>query len=204
MAILKQIDWEKINSFIFLSTSSVKRRVQTFYSRTKRAAEEILLAYMEKYNAPISIIRPLSITGVGEQKEHLIPTLIRSCFLNIEIPFVPRPHHDFIDVEDVVEAILLLKEKRVKGIFEAGRGESYSNQQVLEMVERITGKKAKIKLVDSLRPYDSEEWVNTNFRLRKLGWRPRKPLSQSIKEMVEAYDKQRRKDRPKQARKKNN
>jgi len=63
-------------SFVFISTSSVRLPRQTMYSRSKKAAEEILLSYMEKYNLPVCIIRPFSITGVGEQKEHLIPTLM--------------------------------------------------------------------------------------------------------------------------------
>ena len=57
---LRTVEWEHIESFVFISTSSVKLKIQTMYSRTKKAAEEILLAYTEKYEAPITIInRPL-------------------------------------------------------------------------------------------------------------------------------------------------
>lgn len=182
--ILKQIDWIKLNSFIFISTSSVKRKTHTMYSRTKRAAEELLLSFMEKYNAPISILRPLSITGVGEQKKHLIPTLINCALTGRQMPFVPNATHDYIDVSDVVSAIMLLSERRMKGIFEAGNGVAVTNQEVRELVEAETGKKIKVKLVSNMRSYDSSEWVSTNFRLRQLGWKPKKTLKQIIKEMV--------------------
>jgi len=54
--ILSQTDFENgVVSFLYTSTSSSIRKVHTLYSRSKRAAEEILLGYMEKYNAPICI-----------------------------------------------------------------------------------------------------------------------------------------------------
>lgn len=174
-------------SFVFISTSSVKLKYQTLYSRTKRAAEEVLLALTEKHNVPFCIIRPYSITGVGEQPEHLIPTLIRSCIDGDEMPFVPGPVHDFIDISDVVGAIMNLSKAGVKGIFEVGSGIGYTNQQVREMVQTITGKKANIKQVGRLRNYDTDEWVCKNFRARSFGWEPKKSLEISIKEMVDEY-----------------
>jgi nucleoside-diphosphate-sugar epimerase len=192
ITVTSAIKWGDIQSFIFISTSSVKRRIQTFYSRTKKAAEELLLAYMEKYNAPISILRPLSITGVGEQDKHLIPTLIRSCLYGEEMPFVAEPTHDYIDVTDVVSAITRLSSMRVRGIYEAGTGRSYTNQQVKDIVEEVTGKKANVSLVSNMRSYDGGEWVSTNFRLRQLGWEPKKDLHQIVEEMV--HEEQSRKD----------
>lgn len=189
VTILSQIDFEKINSFVFVSTSSVKRRMQTFYSRTKKASEELLLAYMHKYNAPITIVRPLSITGIGEQQNHLIPTLIRSCLTGEEMPFVPEPSHDYIDVTDVADGIVTLSKRRAKGIFELGSGTQYSNKEVKDIVEAITGKKANVKIVSNMRIYDSENWVSTNFKARQYGWKPKKVLSQIIDEMVKEYEK---------------
>jgi UDP-glucose 4-epimerase len=175
-------------SFVFISTSSVKLRTQTTYSRSKRAAEEVLLSYLEKFNKPICIVRPYTVTGVGEQQEHLIPTLIRSCMTGELVNFVPNATHDFIDCEDVVNGILNLSDHSARGIYELGSGKSYTNQQVLEIVEKVTGKKANINIVNSMRPYDTDNWVSTNFRSRGFGWSPQKSLEQSIVEMVKAYE----------------
>jgi len=188
ISILDKAIEHDFKSFVFVSTSSVKLRTQTTYSRAKRAAEEILLAYLERYNKPICIIRPFSITGIGEQQQHLIPTLIRSCMENEQINFVEAPRHDFIDVEDVVAGILNLAEHSARGIFELGTGVSYSNREVLDIVERITGKKAKVNIVSSLRNYDNDQWVSTNFRSRGWGWMPKKSLELSILEMVKDYE----------------
>lgn len=185
---IEKVKKMKFNSFVFMSTSSVKLSHQTMYSRTKRATEEILLAYMEKYDLPICIIRPFSIIGVGEQEEHLIPKLIDSCYTGKLMNFVPEPTHDYIDVEDVVEGILNLSENKARGIFELGNGVSYSNQEVLDIVETVTGKEANVNIVKSLRDYDSENWVSTNFRSRGYGWMPKKTLTDTISEMVKEYE----------------
>jgi len=179
----------KFKSFVYLSSSSVKLRMQTMYSRCKRAAEEILLSYMEKYQQPVCIIRPFSITGVGEQSQHLIPTLIRSCLTGEKVPFIPTPVHDYIDVADVIAGILNLSGNSIKGIFELGTGKKHTNQEVLDLVCNITKKKANIQVVQSLRPYDNQDWYSVNFRVRSWGWLPKKTLEQSITEMVQAYEK---------------
>lgn len=177
--------YKGFKSFTFVSTSSVRLPVQTMYSRTKRAAEEILLSFMEKHNVPIQIIRPFSITGVGEQKEHLIPKLIESSYDGSVVNLVPEPVHDFIDVEDVVDGILSLSDNSARGIFELGTGIQHSNLEIKEIVEKIAGK-INVNIVTQERDYDTTSWVSTNFKARGYGWLPKKKLEQSIKEMVDA------------------
>lgn len=184
LTVIQQIKHFKFKSFVYISSSSVKLRTQTMYSRSKRIAEEILLAMMEKYDIPVLIIRPFSVTGIGEQEEHLIPTLIESCLLNERMNFVPDATHDFINVEDVVDGIQSLAAHGARGIFELGTGVKTTNQQVLQIVERATGRPALVNKVDSLRPYDNTDWVSNNFKARGFGWLPKTGLEQTIKDMV--------------------
>lgn len=168
--------------FLYVSSSSVTLPVQTMYSRTKRAAEELL----QGTQFPVCIVRPYSITGVGEQPEHLIPTLIRSCMEGTPVDLVPDAVHDFIDVDDVVEAMLLFSKAKAPGIFELGSGIGWSNRDVLEMVQDICGKRANVSFVsDPLRPYDNEYWFCREFPV--IGWVPKKTLAHSLQEMVETY-----------------
>lgn len=185
--ILLQTNWAKVKSFVFVSTSSVKLTVQTMYSRCKRAAEEILLSFAQKYNAPVCIVRPFSITGVGEQKTHLIPRLIETCLTGTPIEFVGTPKHDYIDVRDVVVGILALAHAKAKGIFELGTGISYSNQQVLQLVEKLTGKRANIK-PGRAKLYDTKDWISRDFRARDYGWAPKIKLEETIGEMIANYE----------------
>lgn len=170
---------EVCESFMFVSTSSVNLPVQTPYSRTKRAAEEVLLS-MD--SLPVCIVRPFSVTGVGEQRSHLIPTLIRSCLHAEHMMFDPVPVHDFIDVDDLCSRMITLADTRTTGVFEFGNGISVSNAEVREIVEDVCGAKANVEMASGLRAYDNQEWR------AKVGiGEPAKPLRQSIEEMVEAY-----------------
>lgn len=188
--ILRQIRNVKFDSFVYLSSSSVMLKTQTTYSRCKKASEGLLLAFMERHDLPVCIIRPFSVTGVGEQEEHLIPTLIRAAFSGEMVNFVPNATHDFIDVEDVVSGIVSLSNHSARGIFQLGFGKKYANKDVLEIVEETTGRKIKVNIVKSLRDYDNEDWWSTNYKARSYGWLPKKTLEQSIKEMVVSYEQQ--------------
>lgn len=181
--ILGNIDWKEIHSFVYVSSSSVGLEKQTTYSRTKKAAEEILLSYKEKYDAPIIIIRPLSVTGVGDHREHLIPTLIRAAKERNTIPFVSDASHDWIDVDDVVRGMILLATEQARGIFELGTGISTTNKEVKAIVEKYLGP-ISVEELASLRSYDALEWVSKDQRALGYGWKPKKTLEQSIKEMI--------------------
>jgi nucleoside-diphosphate-sugar epimerase len=186
MRILHKIKGMKFKSFVFVSTSSVMLKTQTTYSRMKRVAEEILLAYMERHDVPICIVRPFSVVGVGEHPEHLIPTLIEATKSGKTVNFVSNATHDFIDVDDFVDGMISLANHSARGIFQLGTGIKTTNQQVLDYVESISRKKVKINRVDSLRSYDNDNWVSNNYKARSYGWLPKKTLRETIKEMYDS------------------
>ena len=186
-----------VKNFINLSSSSelgkkdepmyedMVARPETLYGVTKACGTQLTRYYSKYFNT--AIVRPFSVTGVGEQEKHLIPTLIRSCLHGEEMQFVPGPVHDLIDIYDLCNGVLsvLGNIERFNGeIFNLGCGKQYANQEVLEIVERVTGKKANIKVVGSLRDYDSSFWMANNGKLKSLGWKQTKTLEQSIKEIV--------------------
>lgn len=173
--------------FVYVSSSSVLLPVQTPYSLTKQAGERIVAASGIAH----CIIRPYSVTGVNEQREHLIPTLIRSCFEQTPMNLVMDATHDFIDVDDVVRGMIMLSELGERGVFELGTGIPTTNEQVLHLVEAATGLKAVVNPVNSIRDYDSSDWYCRNDSARDLGWFPVKTLADSIREMVDAYKNER-------------
>lgn len=182
MDVIRAISWSP-KWLLFMSSSSVNLPVQTPYSRSKRAAEEILQAVPLLKSC---IVRPYSVTGVGEQKEHLIPTLIRSCMEGTPMDFDASPVHDFVDVEDVVDGLVTLADQEFTGIIEFGNGIAYSNQDVRELVEKVCSSKANIQSHLRLRAYDNTSWY---CREHHPLWKPKKSLEMSVHEMVEAYAK---------------
>jgi len=190
----------KYKAFLNFSTSSVygtkfmpmseidKLEPTTFYSATKAGAELLCRAYAFQYNKPIVSVRPFSVTGVGEQRNHLIPTLIRSALSGKKMPFVKDPTHDFVDVYDLVDAVLtcsLHGDVLAGTSINIGSGKQYANHQVKGLVEELTGKKIKVEMKESMREYDNDSWVSNNDRINAIGWKPTKPLKISINEMID-------------------
>lgn len=165
---------------IVCSTSSVELPNQTFYSSSKKALEEFCNIYIREYNKPIVIVRPYSITGIGEQPVHLIPKLIDSCLKGTEIPFVGEPKHDFLDQKDFVNAVIYIANHidSYRGrTVSLGSNKSYSNEQIRIMVENTTSKKANLNRVKSMRSYDTDNWQSPE------DWSSR-PLEVTIQDMV--------------------
>ena len=172
---------------IYVSTSSVNLPEQTHYSNSKKAAEEYLSLRAKEGNNRVAIVRPYTVIGVGEQKDHLIPRLIESCLWGKEMPFVADPVHDFLDVDDFVDALLVIKDRgEFNGeIYEVGSGKQHSNQEVRGMVEKAIRRCANVRYVDNLRRYDTKNWCANNERIVSLGWKPKFTLEQTIAKMVD-------------------
>jgi nucleoside-diphosphate-sugar epimerase len=163
---------------------------KTFYAAAKAGATHLAQVWALQNNFPLVIYRPSSITGVGEQSIHLIPTLIRSCLFKEPIPFVGEYKHDYINVMDVCDALAVLTESANlhKGeIFNVGSETQYSNQEVRDMIEEITKSKAKIITYAKLNPQNvSDMWVCDSTKMRSLNWKPKYTLFNTLKEMVKA------------------
>jgi nucleoside-diphosphate-sugar epimerase len=175
---------------VLISTSSVLLPVQTPYSASKKAMEEMALIYARDHNKKVVIVRPSTVTGVGEQPTRLISKLIRSCLYGEEMRFIGTPTHDFIDVVDFCEELIYITENiddYCGKVLNLSSGINfYSNQEVLKIVEQETKDKAIIKRVPMMRTYDSDKWVvEDSFpQIQK------KSLRRIIKEMVD-YELQR-------------
>jgi dTDP-glucose 4,6-dehydratase len=174
--------------YIFVSTSSVLLPKQTPYSLSKKSAEDFVKYMVDTYNIKASIVRPFTVIGVGEQPEHLIPKLIRSCLRGDQMPFVSEPVHDYIDVDDFVDALLLIKDKsQFNGeVYEVGSGFQVSNESIKESVEELIGKNANIKYVTSMRSYDTTNWQTADTTMIKsLGWGRKFNLEDTLKKMID-------------------
>lgn len=181
----KYVDYEM---FVNFSTSSVVLPVETFYSATKAGGERLCKAFASKYGKNIVSVRPYTVIGTGEPKEHLIPTLIRSCLEGTRMNFVGSPVHDFIGVDDFVSALkLIIEDWNLKGVIDIGTGVKTTNEEILVAVEAVTGKRANITRVDNMRNYDTTEWVADPTIIRKLGWKQTEKIGDIIVKMVDAY-----------------
>jgi nucleoside-diphosphate-sugar epimerase len=134
---------------INLSSSSVHLAVQTVYSSSKQLGESILNSYN---NPNFSNVRPFTVFGEGDSESHLIPTIIRHLKSGERMKLVLDAEHDYIHIDDFVHALFC-------GKTEIGSGVSYSNIQIVNILQRISGLTLDYESVESLRPYDCKGWV---------------------------------------------
>jgi nucleoside-diphosphate-sugar epimerase len=111
--------------------------------------------------------------GPGEADYRFIPTVIRCIKKNEPMKLAPGMH-DWIYVEDLIDAIFAVQEgiNDVKGLaVNIGTGTQYDNYDVvkhLAMLAKVDMNKLKIEHIKSLRSKDS--WVADNSLLHRLGW----------------------------------
>ena len=183
------------------------------YGETKVMMER-MLAWMDRYRGLRSIaLRYFNAcgaeldSGLGEEHEpetHLIPLLFRAIKTGKPVKIFgtdyPTPDgtcvRDYIHVSDLAEAHILALDHLMKGgasnAFNAGTGVGLSVKEVMNAVERVTGKQVPHEIAPR-REGDPAELVASSDKLRKtLGWKPAHSNIDDIVKDAWAFESRRR------------
>lgn len=151
---------QQVRHFINISTSSVYGRFATGneesplapispYGITKLAAEQLCRAYAANFQLPVTVLRLYSVYGPRQRPDMGYNIFIRS-LLNEELITIDGDGNDSRSntyIHDCVQGILCAfanPEKSVGQTFNIGGGQEVTVNQVLEMLEELSGKKARI------------------------------------------------------------
>lgn len=168
---------------------------ESVYASTKRIFEESLNWYDVIYGIKSVSLRYFNASGamldgtLGEAhspETHIIPIALEAAIgkreeFEIYGNDYPTPDgtciRDYIHVLDLAEAhikaIEYLENKKMSDVFNLGVGKGYSNNDILNTVERITQKKIQRKYV-ARRPGDPAMIYADNSKAKKLlGWEPK-------------------------------
>jgi UDP-glucose 4-epimerase len=164
------------------------------YGDSKLMVENIIAEYRRVYGLKTCILRYFNAAGadpqavIGERHDpetHLIPLLLdvaagKSPFIRIFGEDYPTADgtcvRDYIHVTDIARAHVQAMEYLFSGggapAFNLGNQNGYSIRQVIQAVERITGKKIPSK-ISARRPGDPPILVGKSEKARReLNWRP--------------------------------
>ncbi len=136
------------------STSSVTLPIQTMYSITKFMGEHLSTLYPNVVD-----VRPYSVFGEGEADFRFIPTVCRCLILGEELQLDPAPVHDWIYIENFID-LLLANIKTKSKVLEIGTGIGTSNQEIVRILAKISGKACPIRQTGGLREYDNNSWMS--------------------------------------------
>jgi nucleoside-diphosphate-sugar epimerase len=142
------------------------------YGATKAAASLLCAA---RSDVETVVLRPFHVYGPGQPEDRLIPTLLRAAREGSSVTLVDGPAHDWVHVDDVVEAALAAVDARLPSgaVVNVGTGRQWSNEEVLDAVERVTGRRVEAMRGGEPRPWDRVAWRAYPERLRSLGIEPR-------------------------------
>ncbi|MEZ6141821.1 MAG: UDP-glucose 4-epimerase GalE [Zavarzinella sp.] len=170
------------------------------YGRTKWMIEQVMADYAEAYGLSCTALRYFNAAGaasdgtIGEDhtpETHLIPLAIQAALgvrpeLAIFGEDYPTPDgtciRDFIHVTDLALAHALALEDPTPGYraFNLGNGHGFSVKEIVQAVERISGKTVPVRLA-ARRPGDPPRLVASSEQIRQhLGWQASFPTLDAI------------------------
>lgn len=138
---------------------------------------------------PVVVLRLFHVYGILESEHRLVPTAIRSFLANRPIALTGAGYqHDFIYIHDVVKACLVAAAAQgVSGqIVNIASGVPVTNEQVVALIGRITGKQTKVETgAFPAREWDKGDWYADISKAKSLlGWQAETSLEDGLRQCL--------------------
>jgi len=174
------------------------------YDASKACTDIVARSYAHSYDLPVAVTRCANIYGPGDMNlSRIIPGTILSA-LRDEAPVVRSdgtPYRDFIFVDDVVRAYLLLAEQidNVRGeAFNFGSGSPVQIFDLVNRIIRLAGKEDSITplimLQKKIAGESDKQYLSSEKAETRLGWNAEVSLEDGLERTIEwyrSYDKNR-------------
>lgn len=205
----------EVHKYLFTSTIGVYHPAKIFHEDdvwktfpsendrfagwAKRMGELQVEAYKIEYGwRDIAIVRPANVYGPYDnfdpQNAMVIPSLIKRA-VDGEDPLVVwgdgSPVRDFIYAADVAEGMLLAMEKGCGQAVNLGSGQGITIREIVEIIVSNLKKKPKV-VWDTSKPSGDKKRIMDIERAKKIGFKPRVPIHDGIRETMKWYQENRK------------
>ncbi len=192
----------EIKKFVYASSSSVygdcelpmkeTRMLKPVspYGVTKLAAENLCYLYYTNYGMPTASLRYFTVYGPRQRPDMAIHLFVRAILDGEEITVYGdgEQTRDFTFVGDVVEANMLAAMSSSQGeVFNVGGGTRISVNELLEIMEKVTGRQAVVKYIEKQKG-DVKDTLADAAKIGKLGWKPRVGIEEGVRRFVGWYE----------------
>jgi UDP-glucose 4-epimerase len=145
------------------------------YTKSKYLAEKLCELYSKNFDLNVTILRPFNIFGKTLPNGFLISNLLKSVKTDEKITIVNKnSKRDFLFVDDFVDVILNIKDYDFKfEIFNIGSGISYSFNEIIKKIEKITSKKINLDYKNNKEIFIKEIKADTTKINKKINWKPK-------------------------------
>ncbi|MBR4681861.1 MAG: NAD-dependent epimerase/dehydratase family protein [Elusimicrobiaceae bacterium] len=159
------------------------------YAWSKQAAAELCRLYTKSYGLETVVLRYFNVYGPGQNPNAAYAAVVAK-FMQLAdenktlgIDWDGLQRRDFINVQDVVQAVLLAVAKGVSGeTYNVASGRTYTLLELADTIEKIFGRPLK-RVQQPKRPGDVHESSADIGKIRALGFIPRITLEQGLAEM---------------------
>ena len=213
----KNLSAEKKNDFRFLHVStdevfgSLQENDEPFnensryqpnspYSASKASSDHLVRAWQETYKLPTIITNCSNNFGPFQNHEKLIPTIIRSCIQNKDIPIYGNGKNirDWIYVGDHCDGIeMALTNGKTDQTYLFGGEKELRNLEIAykicEILDSIkpkadgTSYKSQIKFVQDRAGHDFRYAISNKKSFQELGFKPSKSFEERLRETIEFF-----------------
>lgn len=160
------------------------------YSASKAGGEMMVLAYAATYGVPAVISRGSNTYGPRQYPEKFLPLATTNVLEGRPIPVYGngRQMRDWMHVRDHAEGIeLLVREGRAGEVYNVGGGNVRENLLIVEYIlDELDAPRDLVTHVTDRQGHDIRYSLDTT-KIRSLGWQPRIPFEEGIRETIRWY-----------------
>lgn len=158
------------------------------YAATKKAAEVMSYTYHHLYKIDVSVVRYFTVYGPAGRPD-MSPFIFADKLLKGEaLPIFGdgSQARDFTYVDDIAEGTILAAKNVGFEIINLGGGNNpYTLHQMIELMEKYSGKKSSAKFSEKIAADMDVTWADISKAKKLLGWEPKVSFEEGIKRLME-------------------
>jgi UDP-glucose 4-epimerase len=153
------------------------------YGVTKLAAEQLCYLYYTNHQVKTAALRYFTVYGPRQRPDMGFHKFLRAALTGEPMSLFGdgEQTRDFTYVHDAVSATIAAATRGVPGrVYNIGGGSRVSMNQVLEMIERVTGRKLNVNRGDAQKGDMRHTYADTTLARQDLGFTPRFGLEEGL------------------------
>ncbi len=153
------------------------------YAASKKAAEAMAYTYHFLYQIDVTVVRYFTVYGPAGRPDMSSFIFAEKLLKGEELPLFGNGNQsrDFTYVDDIAEGTILAAKKLGYEIINLGGGNNpYTLHQMVQLMEKISGKKAKFRHETPIKADMEETWADITKANKLLGWKPQMSFEDGI------------------------
>ena len=152
------------------------------YALSKNMGEQLCEFYGKNFKLSYNIIRPFNVFGSLKNKSMLIPEIIDQIIEgdNVKVKDLV-PKRDYIFIDDVIDFLVMSKEKLTNDVYNLGSGNSYSVKVIIDTCQKVWGSDIQVISAEITRKNEIPETISNMDKVKNIfGWSPKFTLEEGL------------------------